>query len=72
MQNKRYRLQPIKRHFDRIKMFRAFGQDQHFASLSECITHLFGDGFRSGFVVCEMPEHVLDASIARQVDPRKS
>jgi uncharacterized membrane protein len=38
--------------------------------LLECVTHLGGDGLRSVLIIGEMPKHVLDACISRQVDPR--
>jgi hypothetical protein len=72
VQNERRRLQPIERRFDRIEVFRAFGQDQHLASLPHGITHLGGDSFRSGLVIGEMTKHVLNACIGRQVDPREA
>ena len=72
VQDERRRNQSIQGCFDRIEVFRAFGQDQHLASLSDGITHPGGDGFCSGLVIGEMPKHVLNPCIGWQVDPREA
>ena len=56
MQHERHRFQPIEGRFDRIQVFRAFGQHQYLASLPDGTTHLGGDGFRSNLVIDEMPK----------------
>ena len=54
MQNEGRRLQSIKGCFDRIKVFRAHGQHQHFASLLDSFAYFVGNGFGSGLVIDEM------------------
>lgn len=68
MQNEGRRPQSIKGCFDRIKVFRALGQNQHFASLFGSFAYFVGNGFGSGLVIDEMSEHVLNARIGWQID----
>jgi hypothetical protein len=69
MQYERCRLQTVEFRLDGTEVFRAFGQNQHLASLLDCLTHLGGDGFGSGLILGEMPKNVLDACIGGQFDP---
>jgi hypothetical protein len=69
MQDEGCWLQVMELHLDGIKVFCAFRQDQHLASLRDGIAYLGGDGCCSGGIVGEMSENILDASLLRQVDP---
>ena len=55
---------------DGIDVLGAFGQRKHFAALPEGVGDRAGDGRRSGCVLCQMPELILDARLRQQSDRR--
>ena len=53
-----------------VDVLGAFGQRQHLAALPEGVDDRAGDGCRAGRVLCQMPEHILDARLQWQSDRR--
>jgi len=50
-------------------MVGALGQHQHLATLAEGVLDFAGNCGRSGLIIGEVPEHILNSCVGREVDP---
>jgi len=50
-------------------MVGALGQYQHLAALAEGVLDFVGNCGRAGLIIGEVPEHILNSRVGREVDP---
>ncbi len=69
VKNERWRGLCPERHLDGVEVLGALGQDQHFAALIERFPDFCSDCCRPRAIVGEVPKHLLNPRLRRQVDP---